>query len=1119
MATKNRESWQLGNDSLWYKDAIIYEIHVKAFSDSNEDGVGDFRGLINKLDYLEDLGVTALWLLPFYLSPLKDDGYDISDYTKILPVYGDMQDFITFVDEAHRRNIHVITELVLNHTSDQHPWFQRALRAPSGSRYRNYYVWNDSPEKYRDARTIFKDYENSNWTWDHQAKAYFWHRFYHHQPDLNYDSKYVQRAMLKVMDFWLNLGVDGLRADAVPYLYEREGTNCENLKETHDFLKELRAHIDKRFNNRMLLAEANQWPEEAVTYLGEGDEFHMAFHFPLMPRLFMAIRMEDRFPIIDILQQTPPIPDTCQWAVFLRNHDELTLEMVTDEERDYMYRVYATDPAARINLGIRRRLAPLLNNDRKKIELMNALLFSLPGTPVIYYGDEIGMGDNFYLGDRNGVRTPMQWSPDRNSGFSRANPQRLYLPPIIDPEYHYEAINVETQQTNPDSLLWWMKRIIALRKRYKAFGRGSLEFLQPENRKVLAFLRRYNNETILIVSNLSRMVQQTKLDLSQFEGCRPSDLFSRTQFDPITDEKYYFTLSPYAFYWFSLESEAAEVLRIRAIPTDEAKTIPIITETEEKLFIRRNWFILEAVLLEYVRGRRWFHGKSREPWAAQIRDVIPISLNDSMAYFILLEVEYTEGESETYVLPLIASTSVQATDITTKYPNEIIAYLKPKGRNGDEKVLYDAMVDRSFNIFLLKAIGGRRRYKGKVGELRALPTRIFSDYRKIVNSALEPTPLNVEQSNTSVVYGNQLIVKLFRSPDEGINPDLEIGRFLTQKTKFKHVSQVAGALEYNRKGCETISLAIAQEFVVNEGDAWQYTLDSLERYLEDVLAHPTVQLPPVPRKHMLSLLKEPPPLAKETIGLYLNSAELLGQRTAELHKALSSITDDPDFAPEPITFMYQTSLYQSMRTNTIRTLRVLREQLSNIPEDSKEDALKVISLENDIIERYQPLRKQRISAKRFRCHGDYHLGQVLFTGKDFVIIDFEGEPARPLSERRRKHSPLMDLAGMIRSFHYAAHSALIHQVPLAPRPEDDVLLLKHWAQYWYYWVSVTFLTSYLGVIKPAYLIPEDPAHLRILLDGYMLEKAIYEIGYELNNRPDWINVPLQAIMELIETEE
>jgi len=496
-------------------------------------------------------------------------------------------------------------------------------------------VWSETAEKYRDARIIFKDYEYSNWTWDHLAKAYYWHRFYSHQPDLNYDNPAVRQAIFRVMESWLRLGVDGLRVDAVPYLYEREGTNCENLPETHQFLKELRTRIDKKFKNRMLLAEANQWPEDTVPYFGNGDEFHMAFHFPLMPRLFMAIRMEDRFPIIDILQQTPPIPDTCQWAIFLRNHDELTLEMVTDEERDYMYRVYATDPSARINLGIRRRLAPLLNNDRRKIELMNALLFSLPGTPVIYYGDEIGMGDNFYLGDRNGVRTPMQWSPDRNSGFSRTNPQRLYLPTIIDPEYHYEAINVENQQRNPDSLLWWMKRIIALRKRYKAFGRGNIEFLQPDNRRVLAFLRRCEQETILVVANLSHLAQQTKLDLSKFIDWRPIDLFGRIEFDTITDGQYYFTLSPHAFYWFSLEPQPAEALALRALPSAEAPALPIIPESEEKLFINRNWYILEAVLLEYIRGCRWFHSKARDSWATQIQDVIPFSYNNSTAYLVL----------------------------------------------------------------------------------------------------------------------------------------------------------------------------------------------------------------------------------------------------------------------------------------------------------------------------------------------------------------------------------------------------------------------------------------------------------------------------------------------------
>jgi len=1115
MARRSTESWQPGDDPLWYKDAIIYELHVRAFADSDEDGVGDFRGLIKKLDYLMDLGVTAIWMLPFYPSPLKDDGYDISDFTSIQPVYGDMQDFRTFVDEAHRHNIRVITELVVNHTSDQHPWFQRARKSPPGSRYRDFYVWSDTAEKYRDARIIFKDFEYSNWTWDHLAKAYYWHRFYSHQPDLNYDNPAVRQAVFKLMESWLKFGVDGLRCDAVPYLYEREGTNCENLLETHTFLKELRARIDKKFKNRMLLAEANQWPEDAVPYFGNGDEFHMCFHFPLMPRLFMAIRMEDRFPIIDILRQTPPIPEACQWAIFLRNHDELTLEMVTDEERDYMYRVYASDPSARINLGIRRRLAPLLNNDRRKIELMNALLFSLPGTPVIYYGDEIGMGDNFYLGDRNGVRTPMQWSPDRNTGFSRANPQRLYLPPIIDPEYHYEAVNVETQQNNPDSLLWWTKHLIALRKRFKAFSRGSLEFLHPENRKVLAFLRHYNEETILIVANLSHLAQQTKLDLSQFVGWRPVDLFGGIQFDPITDVKYYFTLGPYGFYWFSLEPQPAETMRVRALPSEEAGTVPTIARGKDELFEKANRFLLERTLRDYMRGRRWFRGKAREIRSVDIKDVIPMRFGQSTTYIVLIEVDYTEGEAETYVVPLTTAVSDKSGELMKEYPYALVANLKP--RNTDSQwILYDALVDKNFGKFLLQAIGRKRSFKGEIGEISASTTKVFRNARGPHADALEPTPIKVEQSNTSVVYGDRLILKLFRRLEEGINPDLEIGRFLTEKTPFEHISQVAGALEYKRRRSKPMSLSILQGFVANEGDAWQYTLDSLERYLQNVLAHPTVQAPPIPRKHMLSLPEEPPPLAKETIGSYLNSARLLGQRTAELHVALASGLDDPDFAPDLFTHMYQMSLYQSMRSFTTRTLQLLRERLPNIPEELQEDAQQVLNLEKEIIERYQPIRKQKISAARIRCHGDYHLGQVLFTGKDFVIIDFEGEPARSLSERRLKRSPLLDIAGMIRSFHYAAHSALLQQAPLAPRPEDDLPLLQHWAQYWYVWVSVAFLTSYLDVVRSVGLLPENPEHLRILLDAYILEKAIYEIGYELNNRPDWLKVPLQGILQLME---
>ncbi len=1109
----------LRDDSLWYKDAIVYELHIRAFSDSQGDGVGDFLGLTEKLDYLEDLGVTALWLLPFYPSPLKDDGYDISDYTSIQPVYGNMHDFRTFVDEAHQRGLRVIIELVLNHTSDQHPWFQRARRAPTGSRWRDFYVWSDTPERYQDARIIFKDSEYSNWTWDHVAKAYYWHRFYSHQPDLNYDNPTVRRSILRIIDFWLRLGVDGLRADAVPYLYEREGTNCENLTETHVFLKELRKHVDEKFKNRLLLAEANQWPEDAVTYLDNGEEFHMAFHFPLMPRMFMAIRMEDRFPLIDILQETPAIPEICQWAIFLRNHDELTLEMVTDEERDYMYRTYASDPAARLNLGIRRRLAPLLNNDRKKIELMNGLLFSLPGTPVIYYGDEIGMGDNFYLGDRNGVRTPMQWSPDRNAGFSHANPQKLYLPPIIDPEYHYESINVENQQNNPDSLLWWMKRTIALRKRFKAFGRGNLEFLQPKNRKILAFLRRYEDEAILVVANLSRAAQQTQLDLAEFQGRVLVELFGRAEFAPITDGQYYFTLGPHAFYWFSLESERAEPLRLRALPSEAIGTLPTLAETEEELFARENWFVLEAILLDYIRGRRWFRGKARESWGLQILDIIPIHSPEFVANLVLIEVEYTEGDSETYTLPLISVPAEQADEIMSEYPHAVIARLKTGKRNGDSEILlYDALVDKNFCRFLIETIGRRRHFKGRAGKVIASRTRVFRNARGPAEVSLDPIPVKAEQSNTSVIYGDRLILKLFRRLEEGVNPELEIGRLLTEKTAFAHISPMAGALEYYRRKGQPMSLAILQGFVPNEGDAWQYTLDFLNRYFKYVLVHPTVQVPPVSEKHLLSLLKEPSALAQETIGPYLISVQLLGKRTAELHVALASASDDPNFTPEPFSLLYQNSLCHAMRSFATQTLQLLQERVKELPEELRENAQQVLDSEESITERFHSIRNRKISATRIRCHGDYHLGQVLYTGKDFVIIDFEGEPARSLSERRIKRSPLRDVAGMIRSFHYAAHSALLHQSSLALKPED-LPALEHWAQFWYVWVSSSFLMSYLNGVEQAQLLPDDPDQLRILLDAYLLEKAIYEIGYELNNRPDWVKVPLQGILRLLKAEE
>jgi maltose alpha-D-glucosyltransferase / alpha-amylase len=540
----------------WYKDAIIYELHVKAFFDSNGDGFGDFKGLTEKLDYLQDLGVNCIWLLPFFESPLRDDGYDIADYYTVHHNYGTVADFKTFMKSAHKRGIRVLADLVLNHTSDRHAWFQ-AARTSTDPKIRNYYVWSDDPNKYSGARIIFTDTEHSNWTWDDAAKQYYWHRFFSHQPDLNYDNPNVRREMIRVMRFWLNTGLDGFRCDAVPYLFEREGTNCENLPETHVYLKQIRRYIDDHYDDRILLAEANQWPEDLLPYFGNGDEFHMSFNFPLMPRIFMAIRREERRPIIEIINRLPEIPEQCQWGIFLRNHDELTLEMVTDEDRDYMYYEYARDPRMKINIGIRRRLAPLMDNGRRQMELLNGLLLSLPGTPVIYYGDEIGMGDNIYLGDRDGVRTPMQWTGDRNAGFSHADTARLYSQVSSDPVYGYQAINVEAQQRTLTSFLNWMKRLIRVRKQYPAFGRGDIRFLDPANQKVLAYVRHFQGEYLLCVNNLSRFPQPCELDLSPYKGAVPIELIGGVRFPPVGHLPYFVTLGPHSFYWFRLEMPAS----------------------------------------------------------------------------------------------------------------------------------------------------------------------------------------------------------------------------------------------------------------------------------------------------------------------------------------------------------------------------------------------------------------------------------------------------------------------------------------------------------------------------------------------------------------------------------
>ncbi len=1111
---KNGKKNGLADDPLWYKDAIFYELRVRSFYDSNGDGIGDFPGLTQKLDYLRDLGITTIWLLPFYPSPMRDDGYDISDYTDVHPDCGTLHDFRVFLRAAHERGLRVVTELVLNHTSDQHPWFQRARRSPPGSAYRDFYVWSDTPERYREARVIFKDFELSNWTWDPVAKAYYWHRFYSHQPDLNYDNPALKRAAFRAVHFWLSLGVDGLRLDAVPYLFERDGTTCENLPETHAFLRELREYIDRRFPNRMLLAEANQWPEDAVAYLAAGKECHMAFHFPIMPRMFMAVRMEDRFPLTDIWAQTPAIDESCQWAIFLRNHDELTLEMVTEEERDYMYRAYARESRMRVNMGIRSRLAPLLGNNRRAMELMNGLLLSLPGTPVVYYGDEIGMGDNIYLGDRDGVRTPMQWSGDRNAGFSDTDPQRLILPVIIDYEYHYQTVNVENHEHNPHSMLWWMRRVIALRKQYKAFGRGAVEFLSPENPRVLAFLRTWQDERILIVANLSRFVQYVELDLARFKGMVPMELFGRAEFPAITEKPYLLTLGPHLFDWFSIQPPR----RAPAVAEVANHEVPRIESAAGwETFIRgEGWETLGRVLPDFLPRCRWFRSKARTIKAARVVDTMSVGNGPGGAHLVLANVEYANAEPETYVIPLALGADGDST--AHDHPELTVARIRLGGARAGaaEKRLLEASADADFNSALLEMVDRHRRVRGQQGELVGSAVPAWRTLRGERDTPCEPRALKAEQSNSSVIYGDRLILKLFRMLEPGINPDLEIGRMLDAHAHFAHTPPLAGWLEYQSGREESRTVGVLHGFIPNQGDAWTHVQAELGRYFEHALTHKerAVELPPQPLVNLLAD-EEPSAAVREAIGAFLETARLLGRRTAELHVALAAAVDDPDFAPEPYSTLYQRSEYQSMRNLAGQVFRMLRARQSTLPETEQVKTNALLSKTDQVAGRFQDYLRRRFSVTRIRIHGDLHLGQVLHAGKDFAIIDFEGEPARPLSERRRKRSALRDVAGMLRSFHYAAFGALLDHLRAGTLSPSMLDALEPWARLWQLWSSWAYLKEYLKAAEDANFVPHDKEELRVLLDAFLLDKAIYELGYELNNRPDWLAIPLEGVSQIL----
>ena len=1089
------------SDPLWYKDAILYEVSVKAFQDSNNDGVGDFPGLMQRLDYLQDLGVTCLWLLPFFPSPLRDDGYDISDYMSVHPSYGTLEDFQRFLDAAHERGLQVMIELVINHSSDQHPWFQRARHAPAGSPERNFYVWSDTDQRYKDARIIFTDTEKSNWTWDPVAQAYYWHRFFSHQPDLNYDNPVVLEEVLSVMRYWLDMGVDALRIDAIPYLVERDGTNCENLPETHEVIRNIRAAIDEGYAGRMVLAEANQWPTDVRPYFGNGDECHMAFHFPLMPRLYMALRQEDRLPITDIMAQTPAIPDNCQWGLFLRNHDELTLEMVTDDERDYMYLAYSADPRMRINIGIRRRLAPLLDNNRRRIELLNSILFSFPGTPILYYGDELGMGDNIYLGDRNGVRTPMQWTADRNAGFSRCNPARLYSPVIMDPVWGYEAINVEAQQNDPSSLLNWMRNMIALRKLFQVFGRGALRFLESSNRKVLAYLRQYQEETVLCVANLSRFAQPVQLDLSELDGMTPVEMLGYVEFPLITKQPYSLTLGPYGFLWIELQPAMAAV---------EAMASP---NGEESFYVEsdRDWQTvlsadgvpkLEGLLPAYLQRQRWFGGKSRTILRAKIDDWLLFDENRSALVWV--SVEYDAGEPsnelDQWLLCLTMSFGADADALRDSAPQQVLAAAESAAVSG---VLHDGMMRAGAPAALLDILAGGAELRTRHATLRGLPGSALAALRG--PEPLPPRPAGAEQSNSSAIFGDRLIMKLFRRQQPGANPDVEIGRFLTESAKFANIPPFAGSLEYRRNGHEPATLALLQGLVPNEGDGWQWTLEELDRFYESAAFSRSA-----PAALTADSGDGVPAEAREHAGIFLDAAATLGRRTAEMHLALAS-GHDAAFAPQIPAPQDLEALRAALAAHAARAFDALKSSLSRLPDDAVEPAALVLSRRGVLLAKFARLPQLSDAGQWTRIHGDYHLGQVLRSRGDFVILDFEGEPARSLDERRARHSPLKDVAGMLRSFSYAAFSALTHYI--ARRPAE-LAQLEPWARLWESAVSAEFLRAWRETAGSSAIVPSAREHFEALLEIYILDKALYELMYELNNRPAWIHIPLHGILAL-----
>jgi maltose alpha-D-glucosyltransferase/alpha-amylase len=1075
-------------DELWYKDAIIYQLHVKAFADSNNDGIGDFAGLTEKLGYLQDLGVTALWLLPFYPSPGRDDGYDIADYGDINRDFGTMKDFRRFIVEAKRRGLRVITELVVNHTSDQHDWFKRARRSDPKSSARNWYVWSDTDQKYLGTRIIFTDTEKSNWTWDPEAGQFYWHRFFSHQPDLNFDNPRVVSALIQVMKRWLDAGVDGFRLDAIPYLCERDGTNNENLPETHAIIKRLRAELDAYAKGRVLLAEANQWPEDVQEYFGRGDECHMAYHFPLMPRIYMAIAQEDRFPITDILRQTPDIPNTCQWALFLRNHDELTLEMVTDVERDYLWSTYANDPRARINVGIRRRLAPLMDNDRRKIELMNSLLLSFPGTPIIYYGDEIGMGDNIYLGDRNGVRTPMQWTPDRNGGFSRADPARLYAPTIMDPVYGYEAVNVEAQSRSLSSLLSATKRLISVRKSTLAFGRGTMTFIRPVNRCVLAYVRQYGDQVILCVANLSRSAQATELDLSAWKDRIPLEMLGRTRFPPIGELPYMITLAPYGFYWFELrEPDKSEHVAPSVVPEFETLVVPV-GATWVSLARTRGVFERD-VLPGYLSRTRWYPERSSKAIQPTLTSAIPFcDIGDNRPWLAFFETTQ-RGVTTRYVLPM----QIEWVRFDReRYNPRAFAAVRQGAREG---TLLDVATDQIFIALLLRNLRESLTVEENDLRLEFRPTSRFAD--KPIRQPGLIRAVDTEQSNSTALVDNDYVVKVYRKLEPGSNPEIEVGRFLTEVAGFANSPALLGSVELVEGDNRSQSaVAVVHAFVENQGDGWTVTSAYLDRFIDE----------------QRLLAKSEHPGASEEQVPYLRYMSQTGRRVAEMHLALASRDDLPDFAPEPIKPDDVRSRIDEVASRAERMFDILKQRRESLREADRQLVDRLLAERAALRDRLSALLPPDIDGLNIRHHGDFHLGQMLIVKDDIFIIDFEGEPRRPHDERRRKAPAARDVAGLIRSIDYSATAALERAVKVAPDEQGKLgTALAEWRER----AAAAFLAAYRETMTSHHLWPADPLAARRMLDFFVLEKAFYEIEYELAYRPDWLRVPLTGALRIL----